>query len=88
MAGAATLAGLPYRVNAPGALRLRSALALVFAAAFAAVIGTNYMLQLAVLRPNVAAGRLAAGGRGASAARGPLRSVPPARVPYFSGSPS
>jgi len=43
---------------APGALRFRSALALAFAAAFAAVIGTNYMLQLAVLRPNVAAGRL------------------------------
>ena len=33
-------------------------LALVSVTAFAAVIGTNYMLQLAVLRPNLAAGRL------------------------------
>jgi len=43
---------------APEALRFRTALALALAASFAAVIGTNYMLQLAVLRPNVAAGRL------------------------------
>lgn len=44
---------------APPERRLFAALTLVFLAMFGAVIGTNYMLQLAVLKPALAAGQLA-----------------------------
>ncbi|HYQ80720.1 MAG TPA: hypothetical protein VEP68_04415 [Anaeromyxobacteraceae bacterium] len=43
---------------APPDRRFHGTVALVSVTAFAAVIGVNYMLQLAVLRPNLAAGRL------------------------------